>query len=259
MRAIIIGAGRGSRLMPTTADSPKCFAEVGGKRILDWILEALFAGGVEEIVFVGGYQIDRIQDEYPRFTFVHNANWQNNNIMASLMYARAYMDEPFITSYADILYTPAAIKRLMRSQADITMLVDTLWAERYKSRSEHPMSDGEKMTASNGLVTRVHRDIEPPAAYGEFTGVAKFSVMGAAQLVRHYDRLAPAFTGRPFREAAVFEKAYLIHLLQDMIEAGIHMAHVDTPGGYWEIDTQQDFSLARAGWLNDVSHHAGSD
>ena len=47
MQAIIIGAGRGQRLMPTTADTPKCFAEVGGRRVLDWALAALRANGVE--------------------------------------------------------------------------------------------------------------------------------------------------------------------------------------------------------------------
>ena len=46
MRAIIIGAGRGRRLMPATAGAPKCFAKVQGKRILDWGLEALAAAGI---------------------------------------------------------------------------------------------------------------------------------------------------------------------------------------------------------------------
>ena len=54
MRAIIIGAGRGQRLMPTTANAPKCFAEIRAKRILDWTVEALTAGGVTEICFIGG-------------------------------------------------------------------------------------------------------------------------------------------------------------------------------------------------------------
>ncbi len=54
--------------------------------------------------------------------------------------------------------------------------------------------------------------------------------------------------GRPFREAAVFEKAYMIHLLQEMIEQGESIHHVDVPGEYWEIDTQQDFSMARRAW-----------
>ena len=78
--------------------------------------------------------------------------------------------------------------------------------------------------------------------------MAKFSVRGAEQLREHYHRCRRHHAGGPFREAKVFEKAYLIHLYQEMIEAGVTMAHVDTPGSYWEIDTQQDFDLARAGW-----------
>ena len=43
MQVIIIGAGRGQRLMPTTANTPKCFADVSGRKILDWALEAFRA------------------------------------------------------------------------------------------------------------------------------------------------------------------------------------------------------------------------
>ena len=103
MRAIIIGAGRGRRLMPTTANTPKCFAEIGGRRILDWIVAALRSHGVDDIVFIGGYQIDKVRAEYPEFTFVHNSEWENNNILLSLMYAREYLDQPVFTTYSDIL------------------------------------------------------------------------------------------------------------------------------------------------------------
>ena len=63
MRAIIIGAGRGRRLMPTTADTPKCFAEVQGKRILDWTLDALGANGIEDVCFIGGYRIETVRGD----------------------------------------------------------------------------------------------------------------------------------------------------------------------------------------------------
>ena len=49
--------------------------------------------------------------------------------------------------------------------------------------------------------------------------------------------------------ASAFEKAYLIQLLQEMIEAGVRMSHADTPGLYMEVDTQQDFELAQKYWL----------
>ena len=97
-------------------------------------------------------------------------------------------------------------------------------------------------------MTRVHRGIEPDAAHGEYTGIAKFSTGGAASLKAHYHRCKKLYAGKPFREAAVFEKAYLIHLFQEMIEAGVEMAHADTPGDYIEVDTQEDFELARRFW-----------
>ncbi len=68
MRVIVIGAGRGRRLMPTTADAPKCFAEVAGKRLLDWALDAFAANGLDRVCFIGGYQIDKVQS---RLSAVH--------------------------------------------------------------------------------------------------------------------------------------------------------------------------------------------
>lgn len=248
MKAIIIAAGRGRRLMPTTADTPKCYAEVQGKRMLDWGLEALEASGIRDICFIGGYQIDRVRADYPQFTFRHNTDWENNNILASLMYAEDLMDEPFICLYSDILYRPGVIGDLLGSGGDISLSVDTCWLERYRHRTQHPPDDAEKVTALNGHITRIHRGIDPAEAYGEYTGIAKFSERGAAWLKEHYHRCRESHAGKPFREAAVFEKAYFIHLLQEMIDAGVVMAHVDTPGGYMEVDTQQDFELARKFW-----------
>src|SRR6185369_1179417 len=113
MQAIIIGAGRGSRLMPTTADAPKCFADVRGKRILDWTLDAFQQNGIDRIAFIGGYQIDKVREAYPQFTFRHNRDWENNNILASLFHAEDLMTEPFICCYSDILFTPQVVARLL--------------------------------------------------------------------------------------------------------------------------------------------------
>ncbi|MBT4866621.1 MAG: phosphocholine cytidylyltransferase family protein [Planctomycetaceae bacterium] len=249
MRAIIIGAGRGSRLMPTTADTPKCFAEVQGKRILDWTVDAFQQNGIDDIAFIGGYRIESVQENYSQFTFRHNDNWENNNILASLFYAEDLMDEPFICCYSDILFTPELVSGMMdNTDDDIALSVDTDWLKRYTHRTQHPSDDAEKVTVANGVVTRVHRGIAEGDAHGEYTGVARFSIDGAQQLREHYHRRREEFAGQPFREAKVFEKAYFIHLLQDQIEAGQRMVHVDSPGGYIEIDTQEDFEYARNNW-----------
>jgi L-glutamine-phosphate cytidylyltransferase len=250
MQVIIIGAGRGARLMPTTEDSPKCFAEVDDRRILDWTLTAFGENELDNICFIGGYRIEKVKEEYPQFTFRHNDQWPNNNILASLFYAEDLMDGPFICCYSDILFNAPVVKKLMESDADISLAVDTAWLGRYTHRTEHPSDDAEKTSVENGAVTMIHRDLEESQAHGEYIGVAKFSAEGAAQLKAAYNACREEYAGKPFREAAVFEKAYFIHLLQEMLENGTAMAHVDTPGGYIEIDTQQDLDYARQNWTS---------
>ena len=239
--------------MPTTADQPKCFAEIHGRRVLDCSLDALKENGIRDICFIGGYQIDVVKQHYPDLTFRHNRDWKNNNIMESLMYAEDLMDESFICSYSDTLFSANLIKLLLAHDRDIALSVDTSWKERYRHRSEHPADDAEKVLVSNGRVTRLHREIDPDEAHGEYTGIAKFSAAGARALRKHYAHCRRTHAGKPFREAAVFEKAYLIHLLQDMIEHGVAMDHVDSPGDYMEIDTQQDFELAQIHWNQETS------
>jgi choline kinase len=249
MKVIVIGAGRGRRLMPTTADAPKCFAEVSGQRLIDWAVDAFDANGLTDICFIGGYRIDKVQEAFPRFTFRENAGWENNNILASLFCAEDLMDDGFICCYSDILFTADIAGRLAAAKDDMVLGVDTAWLGRYEGRTDHPPDDAEKVTSASGGVTRVHRQIPESEAHGEFIGVAKFSAAGAARLRDYYHRARREFAGRPWREAAVFEKAYMILLFQEMIERGEQFTHIDTPGGYIEVDTQQDFEYARQHWL----------
>ena len=248
MKAIIIGAGRGARLMPTTANTPKCFAEVRERRILDWGLQAFADNDIKHICFIGGYAIEKVRRDYPHFVFYHNTNWENNNILASLMYAEPEMDEPFICCYSDILFKSKIVKALADDEADICLAVDTRWLERYVHRTEHPTDDAEKVRVRDGIITEIHRDMPESEAHGEFIGVAKFSTKGACLLREHYHRSRQRGGDAPYREAPSFQKAYLIHLFQEMIESGVEMAHVDCAGGYMEIDTQQDLELARKLW-----------
>lgn len=253
MHAIIIGAGRGERLMPTTADAPKCFAEVAGRRILEWTLHAFRANGLERICFIGGYQIDKVRQAYPALLFRCNENWQNNNILASLFHAEDLMHGPFLCAYSDILFTPEVIAKALRQADDAALVVDTAWQKRYAERTEHPPDDAEKVLVHEGRITRIARDIATNEAHGEYIGVAKFTAAGAARLRTHYHRCRSLYAGKPFHQAKLFEKAYLIQLFQEMIEAGECFAHVDTAGGYIEIDTQQDFDYARRHWHNMVA------
>jgi L-glutamine-phosphate cytidylyltransferase len=250
MRPIIIGAGRGSRLEHLTEEIPKTLVPVMGRPILEWVLEALAAGGFtrKDVLFICGYRAEVIKARYPEFTYVENRDWENNNILLSLMTAREHLKDGFVSTYADIIYRGAIVSGLVASAHDKVLGCDTDWRRRYVGRTRHPETDAEKMRAEGDKIIELSRTIPSEAAAGEFIGVAKFSSNGAAELCDAFDRVRARFAGQVFREKRTFEKAYLIDLFQDMIEKGSVFHRVDTHGGYMEIDTLQDESFAESWW-----------
>ncbi len=250
MRPIIIGAGRGSRLGPETDEVPKTLVHVMGRPMLEWILEALAGAGFtrRDVVFIAGYRADVVRARYPEFTFVENRDWANNNILLSLLCAREHLAGGFVSTYADIVYRPSIVRALAASPHAATLGCDTDWRRRYRDRSQHPESDGEKLLAEGDRVVRLSRTIAPEAASGEFIGVARFDANGAKTLTEAFDAARAEYAGRAFREGRSFERAYLIDLFQWMIERGETFHRADTHGGYMEIDTLEDLAAAPRWW-----------
>jgi choline kinase len=250
MKAIIIGAGRGSRLGPKTDSIPKTLVPVMGRPMLDWVLDALAEGGFtrKDVVFIAGYAEDAVRERYPDLEFVTNAGWADNNILLSLLTAREHLAGGFVSTYADIVYEGDIVRRLVASPRDVTLGCDVAWRRRYVDRSQHPETDAEKLRAEGSRVVELGRRIPSEAATGEFIGVMKLSAAGAAGFLRAFDAARGAHAGGPYREGRTFERAYLIDLLQEMLEAGAEMHRVDTPGGYMELDTLEDLSMAEKWW-----------
>ena len=255
MQPIIIGAGRGRRLGSMTDEQPKCYVQVAQRRIIDWTLDAFISAGLRTPVFIGGYQIDRIAADHTHLTFCHNRNWQQNNILESLMHAEQHMHNGFVCAYSDILFRHTVVSDALQHPGDIVLCVDTHWRDRYAHRSEHPEEDAEKVQADGDRVTRIGRDICSVDAQGEYIGVARCTPKGARQFRQYYHRAREACAGRPRRGAAVFEKAYLIMMFQEMLDYGVDIHMVSTPGQYMEIDTEQDLALANNVWIQKFDGH----
>ncbi len=258
MRPVIIGAGRGSRLGHLTDASPKPLVHVMGRSMLEWILDALAEGGFarKDVVFICGYQADVIRARYPEFTYVENRDWEKNNILASLLFARPLLGNGFVSTYADIVYRGSVVRDLVASPHAMALGCDTDWRRRYRDRSQHPETDGEKMRGErdSDRIVELSRRIAPAEAAGEFIGVTKFTADGARTLLDAYDRVAARYPDptQPYREGRTFAKAYLIDLFQEMVEGGADFRRVDMNGGYMEIDTLEDHSNAQKWWDESV-------
>jgi choline kinase len=252
MRPIVIGAGRGSRLGPETDEIPKALVPVMGRPMLEWILDALGAAGFarKDVVFICGYRAEVVRSRYPELTYVENHDWEHNNILASLLCAREHLRGGFVSTYADIVYTGAVVKKLVAAPHPIVLACDTDWRRRYVDRSQHPESDAEKMRAEGNRVVELSRRIHSERASGEFIGVMKATPEGADAIISAFDRVAAEWTGKgqTWREGRAFERAYLIDLLQNMIEHGARLERVNTHGWYMELDTREDLACAEKWW-----------
>lgn len=246
MKAIIIGAGRGIRLMPETESIPKCMMDgMGGQRVLDWILDSLAHARIDDIVFIGGYHMEKIVQAYPHLRFYENTDWPNNNILESLMYAAPEMDTAFVVSYSDIVYRRSAAQRLMASDAEVALVVDRGWRRRYVGRTLHPESQAEKVVVKDRRVVEIGKHLPSDRAYGEFIGLAKFS-QGAARLVRdRYCQIREGYLTRPFHKAPNIRMAYLTDMIQELIDLGVRVEPVDIWADWAELDTPQDLARAR--------------
>lgn len=113
MRAILLCAGRGSRLDPLTRDRPKCLVKVGGRAILDHQVDALRAGGVGEIVVVGGYRFDQLAVHIAAMPYnirlVGNPHWARTCSIGSVQAVRHLLDRPFCILNGDTIFEPDLI------------------------------------------------------------------------------------------------------------------------------------------------------
>jgi L-glutamine-phosphate cytidylyltransferase len=254
-KAIIVAAGRGSRLGEKTEEIPKCMVKVAGRSILHHQLSALSAAGVDDVVVVRGYRGDLIGGDGQTLRFVENPEWPRNNILNSLLYAEAEMEDGFFFSYSDIVYAPrvaADLAAAAQAASDggppvaAALVVDRRWDEAYVGRTQHPVSEAELTKVEAGIITQVGKLAVPAEqAAGEFIGLAWFSPEGGRALrAIWHQALASGGPEAPFGRAKALRNAYLSDGLNALCAAGHRLLPVFIDGQWREIDTGQDLAAA---------------
>src|SRR5688500_14552132 len=103
IRAIILAAGFGSRLVPLTKDRPKCMVSLLGTTILDRQLTVLKAADVHDVAIVTGHGAGAVPQDRG-LAFYSNPDYSRTNMVTSLMCAREWLmaGDDMIISYGDI-------------------------------------------------------------------------------------------------------------------------------------------------------------
>lgn len=239
MKALILSAGQGKRLLPLTAQTPKALLDIQGRSLLARQVEALTACGIDEITVVAGFQAQRLEEalgelrlRHPqtRFRLIHNPFYAVADNLGSCWIARDAFDRDCLLINGDTLFEAAVVRRLCASPpAPLTVAID---------HKAHYDDDDMKVRLAGRLLVDIGKTLPREAVDGEAIGMILFRGPGPAlfraaveAVMRHPDAL----------------RHYYLSVVRDLAATGV-VATQTIEGLTWcEIDFPLD--LARAGRL----------
>lgn len=183
MKAIILAAGRGSRMHEGTKDIPKCMMKVCGKTLLERCLKTLEDAGFDkkDIAIVTGYKHEVIENVIDGVTFFHNDNWDKTNMVYSLTKAESWLNQfECCVFYSDIIFSPETVKRTLNEPGDIVLPYYTEYLDLWTKRFNNPLDDLEtfQIDSNNNLVTIGSKPTSYTQIQGQYMGIVKMNPTG---------------------------------------------------------------------------------
>lgn len=126
-RAVFLASGFGSRMLPITINTPKPLVRVKGRRIIDSLLDAVRAAGIEEIYVVRGYlgeEFDQLLHAYPSIRFIDNPEYATTNNISSATLADAFFRNAYAFESDLYLVRPELISRYQYCSTYLGMPVE---------------------------------------------------------------------------------------------------------------------------------------
>ncbi|WP_294189290.1 NTP transferase domain-containing protein [uncultured Sphingomonas sp.] len=231
MRAIILSAGRGSRLLPLTDLMPKCLVPVGGRAILDHQLHALAEAGVREAVVVAGYRHDQVGAHLATHrpplavTLRFNPFWAVSSSIGSVWATRDVLDKAFCLLNGDTTLTGPILARALAhaggyDRAGVGLVVEPI------ARAD---TDDMLVRVEGGRVVAVSKALAPTTVTHRSLGVI---VAGAQSgYLPVLDRVIAGADGI---------NAYHHDVVAALATQGAVHAIVEESGGWVEIDQPED-------------------
>lgn len=238
MKAVILAAGRGTRLEPLTTDKPKCLVPVGGIALIDRMIQRLGEVGIDDVCVVGGHKFDVLEAHLAAsdHTLAKNAyvvmnekyaEWGNFN---SLLVAQDFVwDNNFIKLDGDVLLGPGILPALLKADGPAVLTID-----------RKPDLGKEEMKAAvdaDGRIVEVNKTMHPENAFGESIGVERID---NALLPTLFTELRAMIDEGETDD--YYERAY-----QRLMQQGNAFNYVDVTDMLWcEIDDAADLERANS-------------
>jgi choline kinase len=236
MKAVILAAGRGSRLGHLSDNIPKSMLQLNKNHtLLSFNFMQLSKSGIDSVILVTGYNSKKIEKyaldlskKYDIFVeIVYNPFWNHCNVLGSFYLSLEKIGDDFIFLHADTISEIDVIEGIMSSKSDICLAVD------FKPCGEEEM----KFWLRKGKITRITKVDIGCVAQGEFVGIAKFS----RNMVNYFSE----------KSKEIFQSGDLNSYMEEVLDQGLIAEKIMVD--YFdasiyktiEVDFMQDLELAK--------------
>jgi len=254
--AVILAAGQSQGLLPLTENVPKPMLDIKGKSVLERQVEVLNACGIKDIAVVRGYKKEAIN--LPNLRYYDNDDFASTNEVESLFRANKELNGQFLFLYGDILFERGHLEKLLKSPADISLVVDRAYTARDKNDAPGGRGVPDLVTLKDSQeagyrfvgaevphsVAKIGRNVPAEQAQGEFIGMALFTEKGSKQLDAVHRELAAKKCA--VGDAKSLKDASFTDIVQELINRGSEVQALDVYKGWLEIDTFEDYKRAWA-------------
>lgn len=237
MRAIVLSAGQGRRLLPLTENDPKCMLTVDGEvPVLEFQLRTLASCGIARATVLVGFGADRVES-FVRRTRVrgmavdtlYNPFYAISDNLVTCWLARTAMSEDFVLLNGDTLFEEAVLHQVMRgSSAPVSVTVDR--------KPDYDDDDMKVSLDAKGRLRAIGKRLPPETVNGESIGLLAFRDVG----VKWFREALETAIRRP--DALT---CWYLSVLNEMAQR-LPVASASIHGLWWqEIDSAEDLERAR--------------
>lgn len=249
-KAIILSAGQGSRLLPVTADLPKCLIGFWGKTLIEWQIDALIRNGITDITVVTGFRTEQVEAVLAKvrgatIRTLFNPFFQVADNLGSCWIARGAMAGDFIILNGDTLVSPGIVARLIAdASAPITVTVDV---------KDGYDADDMKVNHEGGRLVAIGKRLPPGESNAESIGMLAFKGEGGAIFRNKVEEMMRTAEGVTLWYLRAINEIAPTGAVGTVSIEGMDWAEVDFPRdieianaltGRWAVDESADRPIA---------------
>ena len=223
MKAILLAAGRGTRISEKIGDGPNCTLPVMGQPLIRRSVEILQARNIKVAVCIG-YQYQMVKDALSGLSVVYYYNpfFGVTNSIASLWLARDFIDEDCLFINADVYLTEEILDGVIRDINDVVMSID---------KSRKSVGDYFLQTSSDGCIKKYGKDLPLEDRSGEYVGLAKIHYQFISEFCKRMEQ---------FVENGEYDKWWENVLYSFIDKFNVHT--LDVNRAFWaEVDYYNDY------------------